>query len=184
MQEIKVTRNYVEALFDSAKKRYKEEEVFQDIKNIIEIVSINSELKNILYSPVVSKSNKIKLIKELTAKLGTEETLLKFLIVLVKNAREYVLNHLADHYKQILDASKGIKQVEIKSSKILDDKDKAIIDEYLETELTKNNFEVKFEVDSSLLGGILIQYDNKIIDLSIAGFMRKIDDVTRSTVVK
>lgn len=184
MKDIKVIRNYAESLFDNAKKKNKEEDIFQDIKNIVEIISTNDELKNILYSPVVSKSSKIKLIKELATKLGTDDALLKFIIVLVKNAREYVFDHLSDYYKQMLDASKGIKQVKIKSYKTLDDKDKKIIDKYLETELTQDSIEVEFEVDSSLLGGILIQYDNKVIDLSITGYLKKIDDLTTSAVAK
>jgi len=184
MQDIKVIRNYVDALFDNAKQKHKEEEVFQHLKKVVELINTNSELKNILYSPIIPKTNKSRLIDKLTSFFGTDEGLIEFLHVLIKNSRENVLDYILTYYKQRLDASKNIKQVKVKSFKVLDDKDKELLIKYLKTYLIKHDIEVKYEEDSSLLGGILIQYDNNIMDFSIAGALKKIDDVTRSTIVK
>lgn len=184
MHDIKVIKNYVAALFDSALKRHAEGEVFVQVCSVVEALNANSELKNILYSPVTPKSSKIKLIDAFTQALAIDKTVEEFLKVLVKNSREYVLDHLVDFYKQMLDASKNIKQVKVKSFKRLTVKDKNTLSDYLKIDLNKHSIEIKFEEDSSLLGGVLIQYDNNVIDLSIAGALKKIDDMAIIAIVK
>jgi F-type H+-transporting ATPase subunit delta len=184
MRDIKVIKNYAAALFDSALKSHAEEEVFMYVCTVVDTLNANSELKNIFYSPATLKSSKIKLIEALTQALKTDKTVEEFLKVLVKNSREYVLDHLVDFYKQILDASKNIKQVKVKSSQTLTEKDKNTLSKYLKTDLIKENIEIRFEEDSSLLGGVLIQYDNNVIDLSIAGALKKIDDMAIIAIVK
>ena len=183
MQDIKVIRNYASALFEDAENKQKDE-VFKHLEKIVEAVNSDCEFKDVLYSPAVSKTNKTKLIGKLTSAFGTPRVLTEFLQVLIRNSRENILDYLPEFYKQMLDASKNIKQVKIKSFKVLSDKDKQSLIKYLKNDLIKHDIEVKYEQDSSLLGGVLIQYDNNIVDFSVAGALKKIDDIAGNAIVK
>jgi F-type H+-transporting ATPase subunit delta len=89
------------------------------------------------------------------------------------------LYKIVNCYEQFLDDNKNIKIVKVTSSKILEKEDRKMIKQYLETELLNQKIEIKFDDDSSIIGGILVQYDNNILDLSIAGALKKIEDVTK-----
>ena len=183
MQDIKVIRNYTSALFNDPGNKQKDK-ILKHLEKILETINLDVESKGTLYSPAVSKIDKARLVNELTSILGTPKVLSEFLQILIRNSRENILDYLPKYYKQMLDASKNIKQVKIKSFKALSDKDKESLIKYLKTNLIKCDIEINYEEDSSLLGGILIQYDNNIMDFSIAGALKKIDDIAGNAIVK
>lgn len=94
-----------------------------------------------------------------------EKVLDNFVKILVENNDLRLFDQITEEF-HILDlAKKGILQAHVKSAHPLNkDNEKAIIEEL--NKLAKKKIELKTEVDEKLIGGVVIQMDDQMIDLS------------------
>lgn len=101
-----------------------------------------------------------------TAPKDQDKILDNFVQVLAENNDLKLFEDIADEFHKIDLAKKGIKQVEITSaSPINKENEQAIIHEL--NKLVKGNFELKKKVDERLIGGVVIEVDDKMLDASV-----------------
>ena len=122
-------------------------------------MSENGDFVRLLSSPAVSKADKTDLIgKVFDGK--TDGCLLNFLKVLAQNGRFSHLAGIADEFKTLLNKEKNILAVTaVEMPPILQQKLRNKL-----AAITKKNIELTAKVDRSVLGGVLLQYDNIEID--------------------
>jgi len=169
MIDQKLVRNYASCLFDNIKSDSEHQKILEQISLFNQVLLSSETLRFALYSPVISKSNKLKLVKSFVEKFGFEKIVSQFFIVVVKNSRFEILSSVVRLYKSLLDDSRGIKFVTLES--ITNEPSKKvikIIKEYLENKLEKI---VEFNTvqNQSLIGGVIIKHDSLLYDYSISG---------------
>lgn len=180
MDNGKIIKNYSVALFANAVMQGKEEKIFQQIQSIEQSINSNPKLAAIMVSPIVPKLNKSAIIQLLVENLRLEEIIKRFLLLLVKNSRLSILKDIVPFYQKLLDQSKNIKAVEVISAKILALKEQQQLKEYLESDFGQP-IKIKFANDQSIIGGMVIKYDSKLLDCSIAGALSKIEKIFKNT---
>lgn len=95
-----------------------------------------------------------------------DKVLDNFARVLAENNDLRLYDQIAEEFHKLDLAKQGIKQVEVKSAHPLSrENEKAIVDEL--NKLVKGKIELKKQVDERLIGGVLIQMEDQVIDASV-----------------
>ena len=85
----------------------------------------------------------------------------------------------ADEYKALLDASKHISVAKVTSAVELTEEEKTKLHNKLK-EMSGGDVNMEYLVDSSLLGGLIVELDDKIMDGSLRNKLREVKDVINS----
>jgi len=172
MIDLKIARNYASSLFDNVKSDAERQRVLEQISAFNEVLLNSKRLSFTLYSPVISKSDKLELIDNLVNELKLAEIVNRFFKVIVKNSRFEILESVVNEYKKLLNESRGVKLVTLEFAAKPNKKLVSMIREYLENKLNKT---VEFNVveNESLIGGVIIKHDSLLYDYSIAGAVER-----------
>lgn len=178
MIDLKIAKNYASSLFYNIKSEGDRQKVLEQISAFNEVLLHSKDLRLVLYSPLVSKRDKIKLIENLVNKLKLKEIISRFFKIIVKNSRFEILESVVDEYKKLLNESKGVKLVTLEVAVNPHKKIVNMIREYLENKLRKT---VEFNVvkNESLIGGVVIKHDSMLYDYSIAGALERVARITK-----
>ncbi|MCF6334767.1 MAG: ATP synthase F1 subunit delta [Spirochaetales bacterium] len=166
-----VVKRYALALFETADKLDLMESTDKDIKIISEIVLI-PEIRNYCFKSDKNQKNKrefvdtafIPYISELTGRL---------LSLLVKNGRREALPFLGSAFKEIKEERDNLIRVTLETAVSATDNLSNIINEKMTRRLDKKII-LKKNINPSIIGGFRILWQNRIIDLSVNGKIKKL----------
>ncbi len=140
------------------------------IDELIAITKVfDEEILKFLYSKVIKASEKKDVLKNSLKEF--DEDVLAFLYVLIDNNRINLLDGIIEAYQNMDKENDGIIIINIKSSKKLNANElekikKIIIKKFFDDKITKE-IVLNEIIDTSLLQGIVIEYQNKILDASL-----------------
>lgn len=175
---IKIVKNYAQSLFLQAKKIKKEAQIFNDIQYLNDNILSDDRLREIMISPILEFSTKIRIINVLNEKAKFEKISQNFFHILIKNGRIELLGAIVDEFDYMIKEQKNIKSVQLSSCNQLSAKETYFIKQLLEYKLGKE-IEIDSIIDKTLLGGVVIKYDSIIIDCSLQGALNKIEQIIR-----
>lgn len=173
---LKIVKNYSQALYSGAKKGEVEDKVLEQFLALGQVVLHSPKVMQALCSPIVDNKIKKKLVDLIASKLKFEKTTIHFLYILIENSRFSLILEIVDDFSKIIALSKNIKYIQVTSAYKLGKKEIDLISGILESEIGKK---VKLEtnVDPSLIGGVVIQYDCNLIDCSVSGALDRIKKI-------
>lgn len=160
-----LARRYSQALFEIASETSLDS-IDNDLRELTKLVEENAEVKNVLLHPHISLSIKKSIMEKL---LGEEfgEVTRRFFYLLIDRKRENLLplvqrefSRLADEARQVVEA-KVASAIELSVSQ-LDDLKKAI------KRMTGKDVRLISEVRAELIGGVLVQIGDRVMDGTIA----------------
>jgi F-type H+-transporting ATPase subunit delta len=167
MSAVKLASRYAKSLIDLAIEKNELPQVFADMQYTDGVLSISRELVVFLKSPVI-KADKKQNVVEALFKDKVSEVTLAFFNIMIRKGREGYLPDVIKSFRTLYNTNKHITPVKITSAVKLEDsfvKDivaKLKLDAHLET------IEITTLVDESLIGGFIVQWEDKMIDNSIS----------------
>ncbi|MBI1224613.1 MAG: ATP synthase F1 subunit delta [Bacteroidetes bacterium] len=163
----RIASRYAKSLIDLAQEQGKLERVLEDVQSFQQVAK-NRDFLLMLRSPVVKADTKEKVFKQLfTGKY--DETTLAFLHILLRKGRESQLAEIANEFIDQYKAIKHISTVKlVTASKLSEETVKTIHEKLLASTSTDKNVELETEVDPDLLGGFVIEFEDKLYDASVA----------------
>lgn len=168
--EIKTSRTYSQALIELTNNDLSlQESIFNEIKDVNQILSSIKDAKVFFNNPAISKDEKKSLIsKSFSGKIN--EKLLNFLFVLIDNQKFELLNEIQNQYLALLNKSKGVVIAEVTSAHELDSSIVNAISDALKHNLS-NTGQVKVEtkIEPGLIGGLKVKVGDLVYDGSIKG---------------
>ena len=164
MKSTKSAIRYAKALLELSIENSNLNEVSSDMKRIVESSNETKDFKVFLNSPVIKSDKKIEILKVLF--VGFEKLTSSFIDLITKNKREYLLVEIAEAYLYLLKKHQQIVPVSIKSARKLEKETLDQIPNKMKSHV-EGDFEVKEEVDESLIGGFIVRMDDKQIDASV-----------------
>lgn len=161
-----ISVRYAKALYDLSKDKNITPVVNADMELISKQFIDSKEFITFLQSSVVTASQKKELFKNVFSAHVNEITI-KFLLMVVNNGREALLDYIARDFSAMYKKDQNIKTVTFYTAVELDDdyliKIKAIL-----TKELKSNVELDVIVRKHLIGGFMLMLDGKLIDTSIS----------------
>ena len=163
----RIASRYAKSLIDLAQEQGKLDRVLEDVKTFQQ-VSKNRDFLLMLRSPVVKADTKEKIFKQLFAGKFDEMTM-AFLQILLRKGRESQLAEIASEYILQYKFIQHISTVKLTTaSKLSDETVKAIKDKLLASTATDKNVELITEVNPELIGGFVIEFEDKLYDASVS----------------
>ncbi|HKL09173.1 MAG TPA: ATP synthase F1 subunit delta [Bacteroidales bacterium] len=163
---------YAKSLFLLAKEKNLVDEIKNDIELIFQALHEIPELIVLLEHPVVKISRKSAVLTDLFNEKIHEYTS-AFLQLVIKNKRENHLKGMLRNYIDLYRQFKGIKTAEITTAIKLSDKEINEITKAIGQQF-KTTVELKQKVNEDIIGGVIIEIENKQLDLSVAHYLERL----------
>ena len=171
----KVSNEYAKALFILAVENKGEEEYKNALEFVLDVFSNNPEYPKLLESLSVSLKERQKSL-EVVFGNSIPKNVLSFLKLLCEKKHIRDFGECADEYFALYNDYKNISRAKVTSAVELTAAQKTAISEKLEKK-TGNKLVIEYVTDSSIIGGIVVETDGKIIDSSIKKHLENVKDV-------
>lgn len=173
MSNPRLADRYAKSLVDLSIEKNQLDAVRADMLYIQAVCKASRDFLNMLKSPIIKADQKEKIVSAVINGKVSELTTM-FSNLLVKKGRESDLPEIANAFIQQYNKLKGIHQVKLITAAPVSDELKKSIEASVQK---ANNFatvELEALVDEKLIGGFVLEFDNKQVDASIASDLRAI----------
>jgi F-type H+-transporting ATPase subunit delta len=157
---------YATALFDLADRSSVLDEVAGDLRQIEAMTAESDDLRRMIRSPVISRSEQSNAMQLLLKKAGTSALTKNFVGVVASNRRLFALADIIKDYLMVLAGRRGEKTAEVSSAKPLSDSQKVDITNALQNSVG-GKVSLNLTVNPELLGGIVVKIGSRMVDASI-----------------
>jgi len=174
MSAQRIASRYAKSLIDLAVEQNCLEDVKGDLENFQSLVADSREFHLLLKSPIVSGTKKQAILKE--AFEGKYNPLtLGFMNLMISKGREQYLAEAAQEFDAQYKSMKNISAIKlITATKMSDAEVEAIRQKMLSSTETASNVDITTEVNPDLIGGFVIEFDDKVYDASVAHKLAKL----------
>ena len=173
----RIAARYAKSLIELADEQNKLEAITEDIKSFKSALGTNRDLYLLLKSPIVNGDKKKQIFKALFEGKYDELTL-AFLNILATKGREEYMPEIADEFILQYKHIKHISTVTLTTASQLDEKTLESLRKKLEeSKATDEHVEIINAVDPDLIGGFVVEFEDKIYDASVAS---KLEELKRT----
>jgi F-type H+-transporting ATPase subunit delta len=169
MEEI--ARVYATALFAAAKDRGKLDAIRDQLGQFVEALEGSKDLRLFLFSPYFSSTEKIDGLRRSLS--DPEPEFENFLELLLEKGRMPVIFRIQRQFNEMWDKENKRLGVTVTSAVELDPEIAKRIGKEIE-EQTGNTVELESRVDPDILGGLVLQVGNMVLDTSIRNRLEKL----------
>lgn len=163
----RIASRYAKSLIDLAQERGKLERVLEDVQSFKEVTK-NRDFLLMLRSPVVKADTKEKVFNQLF-KGKYDDITMAFLQILLRKGRESQLAEIANEFIIQYRAIKHISTVKLTTAAPMSEGTvKSIHDKLADSSSTDQNVDLVTAVDPNLIGGFVIEFEDKLYDASVA----------------
>jgi len=173
MNHPRLAERYAKSLVGLATERQQLEDVYKDIQYLLAICKSNSDFVNLLKSPIIKADKKQQIIAALSIGKVSELTS-QFIQLLVRKRREENLPEILESFIILYNRIKEIHIIQLTTAQAIGEELKQSIIAQIKSNTRLKNIELQTKVDDALIGGYLLEFNNMLIDESIARDLRDI----------
>ncbi len=163
----RIASRYAKSLIELSSEQGKLDKILSDLE-LFEKVASNRDFSLMLKSPVI-KSDKKKAIFDAILGDKMDKLTSTFFDIILRKGRESQLPAIAKEFRLQYKVLKHISSVKLITATPLADDAIASIKKQIEaSDATDDHIDLEVEVDEKLLGGFVIEFDNKRFDTSVA----------------
>lgn len=175
MTSTKVAKRYAKSLLNFAIEQNALEEVFANMEYLQALCKQSREFENMLRSPVIKAEKKWSIVQAVTAK-HTGAITQAFLKLIIVKAREQALPEIINEFINQYDQLKDIHTVSLTTAVEISENLKQEIIQKVQAETHFKQVKLQTKVQPKLIGGFVLNYDNKLVDASI---LRDLKDIRK-----
>lgn len=166
MTSTKAASRYAKALLDLAIETNQIDSVLKDMNYLHSVTVESPDFALLIKSPIVNSDKKISIFRQLFGDF--HELSIKFIELITKKRRESFLGEIASAFQVLVNQHQGITPLTLISAKPLDEVTKTLILSKVQSLTSGKTVKVTEKIDSDLIGGFIVQVDDKQIDASVA----------------
>ncbi len=169
------SKEFASALFELAMETHAEEATLEALKDVRAIFDAQPEALALLASPAIPKKERLAVLEKALGD-SVPDTVMGFLQVLCSHGQIRNLNGCIHAYEELYNASRKLSTAYVTSAVPLDDEQKSKLKQQLEKRLGRI-IRLECRNDASLLGGLIVEVDGKVIDGSLRHRLHEIKEV-------
>ncbi|THH41654.1 ATP synthase F1 subunit delta [Neolewinella litorea] len=179
MTNSRVAARYAQSLIELAQERNQLEVIKADVDTLL-AMGRNRDFALLLSSPVVPPSKKQAVLTQLLEKAKADKLTRLYVKLLIDKGREVdmlgILKEFNEQYKRL----KNISTVQLTSAAPLTAATlEAIKQQLISSGMTEDRIELHTKIDPDLIGGIILEFDGKVYDASVAHKLKNMKDELR-----
>jgi F-type H+-transporting ATPase subunit delta len=175
MPNPRLAARYAKSLVDLSTERNQLEVVYADMKYLQAVCKASSEFVAVLVSPIIKADKKEAIISAVTSSNVSELTT-AFIKLLVTKGRESDLYEIAKAFIGQYNSIKNIHTVTLTTAVEISEVLKQSIQSKVNNAQGSGTVELETKVNDKLIGGFVLEFDNKLVDASI---LRDLNDVKK-----
>ncbi|TNY21886.1 OSCP/delta subunit of ATPase [Rhodotorula diobovata] len=172
---------YAGALFTAAAKGNALSQVEADLKGVKSTVGTDAKIHEFLANPILSSQDRtagIDALLKAASPKGASDLTRNLFAVLSENGRLYETDKVVEGFLEIMSAHRGEVKVVVTSAVPLDkDLQKRIEDSLKSSQVAAagKNLVIENRVNEAVLGGLVVDFGDKTIDLSVASRVARLN---------
>lgn len=173
MQNPRLAARYAKSVIDLAIEKSQLENVWADMKYLQQVCKSSKDFLSLLRSPII-KSDKKQAVLDSISKGKVGVITEGFIRLLVAKSRENVLPEIINAFMEQYYELKGIHKIKLTTAHPLSDQIKETLINKIKNETAMGNVELETKVKCELIGGFVLEYNNNLVDASIARDLKDI----------
>ncbi len=161
-----IAKRYSKALFNLAEEARKVEQYGQELDNFVRFLGELPEFADALRNPLYPEATRKAVFSEVVQKLDMAPMMRSFINLLIEKNRVQHIEEIAKYYHRLIDESANVARAQVKAAIDLNEQAKKEIAQALER-TTGKKIVIEFEKDPGLIGGILAQIGDFVLDGSV-----------------
>jgi F-type H+-transporting ATPase subunit delta len=169
----RVASRYVKSLLDLAITQGSLDKVHADMQLFAATLDKSRELELMLKSPVIRHDKKNAILSAIF-KSKVSALTMAFIDIITKKNREPLLPEVAREFHNAFNVYKGIGKASVTTSVALDAKTRSEFEAIVRKLSNRKEVELEEKIDKDLIGGFILNVEDKQIDASIKNNLKKL----------
>ncbi len=161
-----LAERYSQALFDLADEERVVDTIAKDLDGLAAMIDSSPDLNRLIRSPVISRSDQTRAMEALVNAADMHELTGKFIGLLARNRRLFILPVIIRAYRRLLARRRGETAAEVTSAQKLSGTQLAALAAQLK-KVVGTDVSVADRVDPSILGGLIVRVGSRMVDSSL-----------------
>jgi F-type H+-transporting ATPase subunit delta len=172
MTDSRAAKRYARALFNAALAENIVSSVDDDMAGISAVLASSARVRDFLNVPTTTDSEKLQLLDNVFSDRVTALTM-GFIRLLVRKRRDDMIHAIQIEFAELRRQHEGVTKAVIESSMELGEDQKNAIVAKIHS-ATGRRVEPEFRIDSTLMGGVKVTYDNYVLDGTVRGSLNRL----------
>jgi len=166
VRNLVIAKRYAKALFNLGLEQGQVEQYGQELDDFVRLFGELPELADAIQNPLYPEATRMSVFMTIADKVEMRPIMRSFLRLLVEKKRVQNLGEIKDYYHKLIDEHANIARARIKAATPLDDQSIQDIAASLE-KMTGKKIAIEFEQDPQLIGGVLAEIGDLVLDGSV-----------------
>ncbi|MEB3356242.1 MAG: ATP synthase F1 subunit delta [Synechococcales bacterium] len=168
-----ISTPYAEALMSVATSNNVLDPVAENVRSLLSALQDSPDLQNFLANPLMKPDLKKAVLRQI-AQDSLHPYTLNFLMLLVDKGRIVLLESICQQFQERYRKLNQIVLAQVTSAIPLTDEQKEAVRQRVISITGARQVELETDLDSDLLGGVIIKIGSQVIDASLRGQLRRI----------
>ena len=173
-----IAARYATAIFEIAQENKSLDSLETSINDLATALGESAELRSLIESPLVSRSDQESAIAAIAKKMNLNEVLAKSLSLMAQKRRLFVVPQLISALREQIAQERGEVTAEVTSAKALTKTQSENLASTLKERVGKT-VTINSVVDESLIGGLIVKVGSKMIDTSIRSKLNSLQNAMK-----
>lgn len=161
-----IADRYAGALYELAEAETAFDETAEDLRGLTAMIEGSDDLRRLVRSPVIRREDQARAFEAVVEKADVSDLVRRFVGVVARNRRLFVLGAMAKSYIALLAARRGEVSVEVTSAKALGTAQVDALTEALEGTVG-NRISLDLKIDPAIIGGLVVRVGSRMVDSSL-----------------
>lgn len=170
-----IAKTYGDALFEVGIEKNKIDSLSEEVKAVSDILDQNKELTQLLAHPQIMMEEKQEIIKNIFQGRICDE-LYGFLQIIIQKGRQTNIKEIFEWFEDCVKQYHHVGVVYVSTPLPLKDTQKTAVEKKILATTEYERLEVNYQIDPSLIGGMVIRIGDRVVDGSIKN---KLDKLSR-----
>ncbi len=167
-----LAKRYATALFDLAGEKGQFDAIAADLAALRAMIADSADLSRLISSPLLKRAEQGRGIAAILEAAGCDDLTRKFIGLVARNRRLFVLPDIIKAYQSMLAEMRGEKTAQVIASRALTPAQESAVTEAIKR-MVGGRVSIEVKIDPGLLGGLMVLVGSLMIDGSIRTKLRK-----------
>lgn len=168
-----VAERYASAVYELADEARVLDDTAADLKSLQSMLDESADLQMLIRSPLIDAAAKAAAMNSILAQAGASDLTRRFIAVIARNNRLFVLPATIDAFLAELARRRGELTAEVTSARPLKQSQLDSVTDALRSALG-GKVTVDAKLDSSLIGGLVVRIGSRMIDASLKSKLQRL----------
>jgi F-type H+-transporting ATPase subunit delta len=168
-----LSQRYSQALFELADEERALEAVANDLDSLSAMIASSDDLNRLIRSPVISRADQLRAMTALVEAAGMHALTGKFIGLLARNRRLFVLPGIIRAFRDLLARRRGETAAEVTSAHQLSEAHLEALAAALK-KVVGTEVSIVDRVDPSILGGLVVKVGSRMVDSSLSAKLQRL----------